>query len=282
MDALEHEVLVHLVGHDERIVPMREFYEQAQDLRTEHRPGGVVWVVDQNDARSVRDGGADVVGVGLELWRAEWHGTQPCSAQRDHCRVGVVERFEGHHFVAHVCQSENSGSQGFGGPGRDEDLGRRVDDQTVKPRLVAGDCLTQNRHAAPGRVLVYTCRDRIAGRPNNLDGPILVGEALPQVNRSGSRGERRHFGENRRAELSAGRVVPEKHGAARRTSPSARHRHPNPVSPVVPESHMSAFDDAVRLIRSRCSISAAVAGVALGAVVVAAILRLGSARSQGG
>ena len=72
----------------------------------------------------------------------------------------------------------------------------RVDVEPVEPLLVLGDRLAQIRDAAPGRVLVHPVGDRLPGRLEHLGRSVLVGEALTEVDRAGSRREGAHLGED--------------------------------------------------------------------------------------
>ena len=73
-----------------------------------------------------------------------------------------------------------------------------VDVDAVQPLLVRRDRLAQHRHPATGRVLVHSVGDRLARGLEHLGRAVLVGEALPEVDRAGRDGERTHLGEDGR------------------------------------------------------------------------------------
>ena len=56
--------------------------------------------------------------------------------------------------------------------------------------------LAQRRDPGQRRVLVLAAAQRRHRRLDHLGGPVGVGEALPEVDRAGAQGERRHLGED--------------------------------------------------------------------------------------
>ena len=68
----------------------------------------------------------------------------------------------------------------------------------------------------PGGYWLRPSRIACDGRLEHLGRPVGVGEALAEVDRAGARGERRHLGEDRRAEAGEpARQAARRHGAAR-------------------------------------------------------------------
>jgi hypothetical protein len=63
----ERQVLVDLVGDDERVVLMGEFDDEFEGLAAEDGSGRVVRIIDQDEARAARDGGAKLVVIRLPL-----------------------------------------------------------------------------------------------------------------------------------------------------------------------------------------------------------------------
>ena len=116
--------------------------------------------------------------------------------------VAVVERLEHDDLVARLAQREQRGGDGLGGAGGHEHLGVGVELEAVEAALVLGDRLPQLGDAEPGRVLVVPAAIAAdaARRRAHLGGPVGVGEALAEVDRAGRGGQRRHLGEDRRAE----------------------------------------------------------------------------------
>ena len=73
--------------------------------------------------------------------------------------------------------------------------------EAVEAVLVADHGVAQLGHARPGRVLVaLAVGDGVDGGVAHLGGTVLVREALAQVDRAGGDRQRRHLGEDRRAE----------------------------------------------------------------------------------
>ncbi len=67
MRTVEHEVLVHLVGDDDRVVPVGEAHHLVEHLTGEHCARRIVRVIDEDYARAVGDGLRQPLEVGLEV-----------------------------------------------------------------------------------------------------------------------------------------------------------------------------------------------------------------------
>jgi hypothetical protein len=103
----------------------------------------------------------------------------------------------------------------------------RIECDPVEALLVLGDRVEQVGHAATRGVLVDAVRDRVAGGLEHVRGAVLVGEALPEVDRAGPGGEPRHLCEDRGAD---GTVFCEEPGTPGCTAPGARNLvHPENV-----------------------------------------------------
>ncbi len=201
---------------------VREFHDQFERLPGEHRARRVVRIVDDDEARAVRDGRAELVEVGLEVGGAQPDGAMEAAAERDEAAVGVVERFEGDDLVARLQQGEDRGGECLGGPGGDQDFGPGVDGQVVEALLVPGDGVEEHRHAAPRRVLVDAVGDGLARRFEYLRGAVLIGEALPEVDGARPAGQGAHLSEDACGDAA---VVGEESGPAGRAAPGAGDRH---------------------------------------------------------
>ena len=200
----EREVLVHLVGHDDRIVPLGEPHDRREHVGVEHRPGRVVRRVHEDDPGAVGHRRLELVEVGPPVGEAQRHRAVHASGAGDERRVGVVVRLERHDLVAHVDEREDGRRERLGGAGRDEHLGCRVDVDAVEPSLVRGDRLAQHGHADAGRVLVHAVGDRLTGGLEHLGGAVLVGEALAEVDGAGAGGQGAHLGEDRGGDRAVG------------------------------------------------------------------------------
>ena len=75
-----------------------------------------------------------------------------------------------------------------------------IDVEAVEAALVLGDRLAQRRDADARRVLVDPAGDVGGGVGEQRRRAVGVGEALPEVDRAGAQGQRRHLGEDRRRE----------------------------------------------------------------------------------
>ena len=75
----KREVLVHLVGDDDRVVASRELDDELEDLVVEHHAGRVVRRVHDDEPGAVGDRGAQLVGVGSPVGRVKRSGTVRCT-----------------------------------------------------------------------------------------------------------------------------------------------------------------------------------------------------------
>ncbi len=211
-DAVVHEVLVDLVGHDDRVVLVRQLDEQGERLAGEGGAGRVVRVVDEDQAGAIGDRRAEVVVVGLEVGTAQRHGRVDAAREVDHGAVLVVERLEGEHLVALVDEGEHGRGDRLGRAGGDQHLAVRVETDSVEAPLVLGDGRAQRGDAGRRRVLVDARGDRRTRGLEHLGGAVVVGEALAQVDRPGA---------GREALISAKIVDRTEPSASRRRAPRA-------------------------------------------------------------
>jgi hypothetical protein len=114
--------------------------------------------------------------------------------------VGVVGRVERDQLVPRLAQPEDRRGDRLGRAHRHLHLGVRVQLDPVEAALVLGDGPAQRRHAGQRRVLVAAVAQRRHRRLEHIGRPVLVGEALAEVDRSRALGERGHLREDRRAE----------------------------------------------------------------------------------
>ena len=110
--------------------------------------------------------------------------------------VRVVVRLEADHLVARLAEREDAGGDRLGGARGHHDLAVRVVLQAPEPALVGGDGRAQRRDARARRVLVVAGAQRLGGRGQHLRRAVGVGEALAEVDRAGTHGERGHLGED--------------------------------------------------------------------------------------
>ncbi len=195
------EVLVDLVGDDQEVAGDGELGDGGQLFAGEDHAGGVVGGVEQQQAGAGPDGVGEGVEVGAEVGGAEGEGDPLGSGHGDAGGVGVVEGLEGDDLVARLQEGEHGRGDRLGGAGGDQDFAVGVEGQAVPAPLVLGDCLAQLGDALTGRVLVAAAvHDGAGGGLGDLRGAVGVGEALPEVDGAGARGQGRHLGEDRGAE----------------------------------------------------------------------------------
>ena len=111
--------------------------------------------------------------------------------------VRVVERLDQQHLGAGLDQPEHRGGDGLGGADGDQHLGVGVVLDAVAAFALRGDRLAQRRDAQAGRVLVDALGDGVLGGLEHRRRAVLVGEPLPEVDRTDPGGQRRHLGEDR-------------------------------------------------------------------------------------
>ena len=219
MRAVEDEVLVDLVGHDHRVVLVGEADHLVLQLAGEHGPSRIVRVVHEDHAGSVGDGRAQLVEVGLEVGPAQRHRDQTRTGQRDDRGVRVVVRLEDDHFIVRtVNQRQQRRGERLGRTRGDEYVATGIEVLTVEAVLMLGDGQEQIRDAATRRILIDAVGDRVAGGLEHRRRPVLVGKALPEIDRAGSGRKGRHLGEDGGA---GGSVRTDEACADRRTAPGS-------------------------------------------------------------
>jgi hypothetical protein len=200
VDPVENEVLVHLVGDGDQVAIDAQVGDGGQLVGREHLAGGVVGRVEQEEAGAVGDEGGQRLDVGGVVGRHEGDRPQHGTRHRGYGPVGVVGGLEGEDLVARVAERQDGRRDRLGGAGGDEDLAVRVHDQAPEAGLVVRDRPPQRLDAGTGRVLVLPGADGLDGGLGHLDRAVLVGEPLAEVDGPGGGGQRRHLGEDRRAE----------------------------------------------------------------------------------
>src|SRR5690349_17330528 len=199
--AVEDEVLVDLVGDHEQVALDGQSRDGGEFVAGEHRAGGVVRAVEQDEAGAGRDGFGEFGQVGAEARRAQRDRDADAAGHGDVGRVGVVVGLERDHLVARLDQREHGRRDRLGGAGGNQDLAVRVIPEAVEPLVVRCDGLAQLRHTGAWRVLVAAAgQDRVGRDLGDLGRPVPVGETLAQVDGPGDQGARGHLGEDRGAE----------------------------------------------------------------------------------
>ena len=156
-------------------------------------------IVDEDDPGAVGDGCCEHLEIRLKIRPQQRNGAQPRTGQRDGGSVRVVVRLEDDNLViGGVDQREQRRRQSLGGAGSHDHRGLRVDLEPVEPMLMLTDRREQVGVSSPGRVLVQTLRDRIAGGLEHLDRTVFVRESLTEIDRPRSHRRRRHLCEDGR------------------------------------------------------------------------------------
>ncbi len=200
----ERQVLVDLIGDDHGVVPGGKFDDALKHLAGEHRAGGVVRIVDQHHLGAAAEGRFQGRHVRHEVRSEQWRRHVRGAGQSDHGAVGVVERFEGEHFVAGFHERQQRSRNGFGGAGGDDDLCLRVRRQAVEPLLVRRNGLAQGQDSLARCVLVGAGGDGGLRGRLDLRRAVLVRETLSQVDGTGPDREGGHLLEDRDAEGAVG------------------------------------------------------------------------------
>ena len=245
--AVEREVLVDLVGDGDHVALAAVLRDELELLAGEDLAGRVVRRVEQDQARARRERGGERGGVDRVVGRAQRDGPALGAGERDAGRVRVVVRLERDDLVALLAQREQRGGDRLGRAGRDEHLAVGVELDAVEAPLVLRDRGAQLRDAGAGRVLVAPLAHRPGGGLDDLGRPVGVGEPLAEVDRAGTRRERRHLGEDRRAEAGE----PARQGRAGRS----RHRRQTTTAAATAATvePLTAPAAAGRAPRARCA-----------------------------
>jgi hypothetical protein len=199
--AVEHDVLVHLVGEQQHAGVAHDRLERLDVAGIEHRAGRVVRAVDHQQARVGADGGADAVPVHREIDRVQRHVHRAAAGQVDRRLVAVVARVEHHDFLARPHHREHRVEDGLAAAAGHGDLGIGIDRAAVAAQRLRGDGLAQRRHAGHRRVLVAALAHRLRERVDQRRGHVEIGEALAQVDGLVLERELRHHGEDGGADL---------------------------------------------------------------------------------
>ena len=132
--------------------------------------------------------------------RLKGHGHDFRAHGLDNRPVAVIGGFDQDRLVAGVQEAHQAVGQGLGGAGGDHDFGLPVDIEAVEAPVGGGDGLAQRGHAHHRRILVGAVHDRPGGDGADIVGALVVGEALAEIDGAMLGGQRRHGGEDGRAQ----------------------------------------------------------------------------------
>ena len=208
--AVEDKVLVDFVRHRNQVVAPADVCDLVQLGLVEHLPARVVGRIEQQQPGPVRDrrfespdGQLPAVAVARQT-----HRYLDCARHGHYGCVGVIGRLEHEHLVAGLAETDDGGGHRLGGTGSDEHLATWVVDEAVLGLLVLRYRLQQVPHARPR--VGTGCRlprwpppppcAAVRARP--------FGKALAEVDCACGHRQRRHLGEDRRAERGQARGNP--------------------------------------------------------------------------
>ena len=250
--AVEHHVLVDLVGqhHD---VPVTDQLRQRVEVSAGGRgAGGIVRAVEQHQARTRIHRRAHALPVIAKTGLRE---RQPhaASAREPHGGlVGIVGGIEGDGFIPGTDDGLNRRKDRLGRTECDRDFALRVGAQAINRQELGGDALAQRQQALHGGVLVVAGghgRGHEFGEPW-IDG--VVGKALPEVQSVQLASTARHDAENRRADL---RQLARHATASVRLPPPPAPLRPRPPGPQsAPRAAARASAAGARTLRSARSL----------------------------
>ncbi|MEZ6022733.1 MAG: hypothetical protein R3C16_04815 [Hyphomonadaceae bacterium] len=112
------------------------------------------------------------------------HNARHAAGAPHHRQIGVVDRFEQNHFVAGLDERQQRGGDGFRGAGGDRHFTLPIQRNALVRRVVFRDGFAQVGQAAHGRILVRPVDARARGRFADVERPVLLREALPQIDRT--------------------------------------------------------------------------------------------------
>ena len=218
MFAVEHEVLVDLVGDRDQVVLDAELCDLLELVGTEDLARGVVRRVEEQQPRAWADRTSEILGIERVVGRPEGHDSPLRTGHRDRSSVRVVVRLEGDDLVAGLAEREQRRRDGLRRARGHQHLGLGVVLEPVPTLLVRGNRVAQLAYPGAGRVLVVAREDRVDRHLLDDVRSVDVGEPLTEVDRAGALGERRHLGEDRGAEPSQPRSKHHLYGRARSTA----------------------------------------------------------------
>ena len=204
--AVKDDVLVDLVAHHVAVVAKHQIGDQRQLIGGEHLAGGVHRRVQDHQLGVLGESRGQGLGRDPPIGRLEANEAGLGAAAADDGQVGIVERLEQHRFVARLQQRQQARRQCLGGARGHHHLALPVDVEAVEARIVPRHRLAQLGNAEHRRVLVGTIFEGLGRDRAHVGGPIAVGEALAEVDRSMLGAELREDLEDRRPLTGEDRV----------------------------------------------------------------------------
>ena len=203
MLAVEDEVLVDLVGDDEQVVLDAQLGDRARAPSRENTlPVGLCGELSSSSRVRGVIARRELVGVERRSRAGAACTTRRCApGHRDARGVRVVVRLERDDLVARLAQREQRGGDRLGRAGGDEHLGVGVVVEAVE--ALAGARRSRARSSGmpmPGGYWLWPARIAATAASSTSAGPSVSGKPWPEVDRAGRDGQRRHLGEDRRAE----------------------------------------------------------------------------------
>ncbi len=196
MVAIEDDVLPHLVADDIGIKTITIGAQELEFAAAETMGRRVVGRGDQHQFRSGIEYGGEIGLVEGPVRRVECHDARHTAGAADQWQIGVVHRLEDDDLVARRDQAEDSGTDGLGRAGGDNDLFGRVERKPLRCLVKPRHGFTQHRQAAHRRVLVRLVHQRAGSSLAHLGEAIAFRETLTEIDGAQTRRLKRHDLEN--------------------------------------------------------------------------------------
>ena len=195
--ALEHDVLVDVVGERKQVVLQAEVRDEFELVAPENLAGRVVRRVDDDRPGPRRHGGAQLIGVDRPVRFVERHVARRGPGEDRVGAVVLVERLEHDDLVARIEQAEHRRDHSLRRPAHHRDLGVGVGlPARIEASGLRGDGTPERRRAGDDRVLVDVGEQRGRGRLLELRGGREVREALGQADGAGLDRQAVHLPDN--------------------------------------------------------------------------------------
>ena len=173
------DVLVHLIGDEKGIVLARQFADEDQLFLREHLATRIGRIADDDGARLLREGAAQLVAVEAEAGRVQRHVDRPRAGEDRVRAVVLVEGRENNHRVARVAHGHDGHEHCLRPAAGGDHVSVRVDLQTHEPGLFLGQGLPEGGRApGDGVLVVISVRHLAGGGLEQCGRRVEVGEAL--------------------------------------------------------------------------------------------------------
>jgi hypothetical protein len=181
--SVEDDVLVDFVADQDDVRPVDDGCELPHVVGRPRRPGRIVRRVDEDRARTWRDGAPHLIPVHRVVRIPQAHEHRRAAAQADDGHVRVVARLEQHDLVAGLHERGERGKQACRRSGGDHDFGQGVVLRSVELLHFRRNAFAQRHDPGHRRVLVVPVAHRPGHGLDERRVAIEIGETLRQVDR---------------------------------------------------------------------------------------------------